>query len=98
MVFRTRNIWKVVIIGKFVLQFTDNIPQRGRLRSKNDRVTHAFDDYLTAFESKSLGQAHRLAATVLEKLGRCHIYSVYLHWQTSSEEKFCASRPYSVFT
>jgi hypothetical protein len=39
-------------------------------------VAPARDGHLFAGEPKRLGQAHRLAAAVLEKLGRFHGYEV----------------------
>jgi hypothetical protein len=92
MVLWARDIREIMFAGKFILQLADNIAQCGRPWAKNNCITQPFNDYLGTLESKGLGQAHRLAAPVLEKLGRRHIYSVYLHLKRSSGKYFRRSR------
>jgi hypothetical protein len=93
--------WTFVLLGpfdfrefigvwKFRLQLTNDVTNGRSLWLKNNRVPTLFNDYFAALESKSLRQAHRLAASVLEKLGCRHIYNVYLHLKTSRAKSLSA--------
>jgi hypothetical protein len=50
-----------------------------RLWTQNNHLTSPLDEHLCALEPKVLRQTHCLTASVLEELGRLHIYIVYLH-------------------
>jgi hypothetical protein len=82
--------WTFVLLGpfdfrefigvwKFRLQLTNDVTNGRSLWLKNNRVPTLFNDYFAALESKSLRQAHRLAA-----------YNVYLHLKTSRAKSLSA--------
>jgi hypothetical protein len=45
---------------------------------KHDLLAMPLDEHLRPWKSESLGQPHRLAASVLEYFGCFHIYEMYL--------------------
>jgi len=77
--FGTIDVRKFTGIGKFFLQLTHNVTKGYRLGSKNDRSALLLNNHLSPLKAKSLRQAHRLTSSVLKKLGRCHIYTMYLY-------------------
>jgi hypothetical protein len=50
------------------------------LGTQHNRFPLLFNNHFRALEAKGLEQAHRLAASVFENLGRFHIYE-YLHFK-----------------